>query len=169
MSKHQIGSVHGVTAKAGSAAEVQSIVGGATSGTFVLDFAGQRTSALTFDDIAADIQAALRALSNISATGVVCAGGPLPAAVTVSFENEFLGVDVPKLKVYSIDLAGGTVTVRDTTERTRFFDADMLSIPAMRARLTAINGTLYTSAYLDRLSFNDMMYALRVHDSLTTI
>lgn len=47
--------------------------------------------------------------------------------------------------------------------------ANYSSISAMRTRLAAINGTLYTSAELDRMTTNDMVYALRMNDDKTTI
>jgi hypothetical protein len=43
------------------------------------------------------------------------------------------------------------------------------SISALRTRLAAINGALYTSAMLDIMSVNDMVYALRMNDDKTTI
>lgn len=39
--------------------------------------------------------------------------------------------------------------------------ANMGSISAMRTRLAAINPTYYTSARLDAMTENDMVYALR--------
>jgi hypothetical protein len=38
------------------------------------------------------------------------------------------------------------------------------SIQAMRERLTAISGTTYSSAELDKMTYNDLVYALRVND-----
>lgn len=166
MANKQMGNVHGVTAVRGSAAEVQTIRGGATAGNFALIFSGLETAAIPFNETAANIQTALRNLANISATGVVCAGGPLNTTpVTVSFQNEYLGVDVPRLAMRNINLTGGTVTVEDTTAPTEYFDADALSIPAMRARLTAISGTTYTSTVLDKMTENDMLFALRQLDA----
>lgn len=170
----QLGSNIGVTSKQGTAtqSEVQTLTGGATSGTFRLRFGTEETSVLTFDDTAADIQAALRALSNISATGVVCAGGALNSApVTCTFAAEYADVDVPLLQVVSIDLAGGSVTPTLTTAKasTAFIDADMNTVAAMRTRLAAIDGAYYTSARLDALTYNDMVYALRLHDNPQTI
>lgn len=43
------------------------------------------------------------------------------------------------------------------------------SITALRARLAAISGTTYTSAVLDQMSVNDMVYAVRMNDDKTTI
>lgn len=50
-----------------------------------------------------------------------------------------------------------------------FADADMLTIDAMRARLNTIDSSAYSSANLDAMTTNDMVYALRVHDSAGTI
>lgn len=39
-----------------------------------------------------------------------------------------------------------------------------VDVTKMRARLTTLNGARYTSAYLDVLTVNDMVYALRTLD-----
>jgi hypothetical protein len=38
------------------------------------------------------------------------------------------------------------------------------SIDSMRARLTAISATTYSAAELDKMSYNDMVYAIRAND-----
>lgn len=38
------------------------------------------------------------------------------------------------------------------------------SITAMRTRLAAINGSYYTTAFLDAMTTNDMIYAIRLND-----
>lgn len=43
------------------------------------------------------------------------------------------------------------------------------SVQAMRNRLSALNGTYYTSLRLDSLTVNDMIFALRSIDDRTTI
>lgn len=43
------------------------------------------------------------------------------------------------------------------------------SIATMRSRLTAINGAYYTAAMLNTMSFNDMVYAIRVNDFASSI
>jgi hypothetical protein len=43
---------------------------------------------------------------------------------------------------------------------------NMGSVSAMRTRLAAINGTYYTSARLDAMTENDMIYALRDTSSI---
>lgn len=43
------------------------------------------------------------------------------------------------------------------------------TIPELRDRLTAIDSTFYSSQRLDTMTLNDMIYAVRVTDSLSTI
>lgn len=47
--------------------------------------------------------------------------------------------------------------------------ANMKDVAAMRARLTAINPTSYTSARLDSMTVNDLIYAIRLNDEPTSI
>jgi hypothetical protein len=112
------------TGASGAADEVQTIdtTGTPTGGTFTLSFNGQTTTPLDFDATAAEVDAALEALSTIDAAMVVSAGGPLPTAITVTFSGaQFADSDVPMLVAdYSL-LTGGTaptVTVVQTTEGT---------------------------------------------------
>lgn len=49
------------------------------------------------------------------------------------------------------------------------FTTNTRDVTAMRTRLTAINGSLYTAAYLDKMTENDMLYALRVADEAAGI
>jgi hypothetical protein len=48
-------------------------------------------------------------------------------------------------------------------------DTDMASITALRSRLAAIDAGYYTSARLDALTYNDMVYAVRVNDQAGSI
>ena len=66
--------------------EVQSISGTA-SGVFTLVFEGATTATIALNAAAATVQAALEALPSIGTGGVVCAGGALPAAVSVTFSG----------------------------------------------------------------------------------
>src|SRR4051812_36368285 len=80
--------------------EVQTITG-TPSATFGLTYDGASTPVtLTTTAPAASIQAALEALPNIGTGGVVCTGGPLPGAVTVTFSGPTVaGKNVPLLAV----------------------------------------------------------------------
>ncbi len=42
--------------------------------------------------------------------------------------------------------------------------ANYASVSALRTRLAAINGTLYTATYMDLMTKNDMVYAIRLND-----
>lgn len=48
-------------------------------------------------------------------------------------------------------------------------NAASLTIDQLRTRLTAINATSYSSARLDTMSYNDMVYAVRLADHPTSI
>jgi len=41
---------------------------------------------------------------------------------------------------------------------------NLISVAAMRARLQVINATTYSDAQLDLMSYNDLIYAIRVND-----
>jgi hypothetical protein len=43
------------------------------------------------------------------------------------------------------------------------------TITALRTRLTAISATTYSAAELDKMTENDMIYALRVLDAASTV
>ncbi len=43
------------------------------------------------------------------------------------------------------------------------------SVTALRTRLAAISGTTYTSAVLDQMTVNDMVFAVRMNDDKTTV
>lgn len=44
-----------------------------------------------------------------------------------------------------------------------------LSVTSLRARLAVVNAGLYTAAYLNNMSYNDLVYALRLADAPTTV
>lgn len=47
--------------------------------------------------------------------------------------------------------------------------ANYVSITALRTALAAVSGTYYTSARLDSMTVNDMVFALRNHQDANTI
>lgn len=64
----------------------------------------------------------------------------------------------------------GVVDAQQSTPgQDQFNDADLVDIDAMRTRLANIDGTYYTSAKLNEMSVNDMVYAIRKNDHATTI
>jgi len=52
---------------------------------------------------------------------------------------------------------------------TGFDNANDSTLTAIRARLTAINGTYWTATRLDQATYNDLVYALRLADNASTI
>lgn len=99
--------------------EVQTatITGSPTGGTFTLTWSGQTTTAIAYNAPAADVQAALTALSNIGDNDVAVtgsSGGPY----TVTFKGVLGGTDVPAMTASGAGLTGGTspgVTIATTT------------------------------------------------------
>jgi hypothetical protein len=89
---------------------VQSVTVVATSGTFTLTFSGVTTAPLAFDATAAQVQAALEALSSVGAGNVSVAG-----AYSVTFTNRLGLYPMPLLTADGSGLTGGTVSVQTTT------------------------------------------------------
>lgn len=104
----------------GDVNEVQTITitGTPTGGTYTLTYSGQTTSAIPYNATATQVQAALRALSNIGEADVTCAGGPHPGtAVTATFTGNLAGTDVAQMTGTG-SFTGGTspaITITTTT------------------------------------------------------
>lgn len=69
----------------------------------------------------------------------------------------------------NINGAGGSNGTNSIDPQWGYLDNDQLSISAMRTRLTAIDAAFYTAAKLNTMTFNDMVYAIRVNDNPLTI
>ena len=59
------------------------------------------------------------------------------------------------------DMGGATSGINTPT--------NYASVNSLRTRLAAISGTTYTSAFLDQMTVNDMIFAVRMNDDKTTI
>lgn len=123
-------------------AAVQTITtsGVPTGGTFTLSFNGQTTTALQYNDTFTNIQAALRALPNIGGTLVTCAGGPLPAAVTVTFSGTLLGPQ--PLLTHTDSLTGGTAPAVVVANTRPGVSAVGTAVPATRKMYYAVGDKL---------------------------
>jgi hypothetical protein len=108
------------------------VTGSPTGGTFALTFGGQTTAAIAFNATAAQVQAALTALSNIGPGNIACAGGPLPGTnVTVTFAGSMEFAAQPAITVGNNSLTGGTnpaPTVTHTTIGALTADVQTLSL-----------------------------------------
>jgi hypothetical protein len=97
----------GATANANDV-QTLSLIGGPAGGNFTLIFGNQTTGPIAYNATAANVQSALVALSNVGSGNVVCAGGPLPAAVTVTFQGSLANAPQPTLVIGANNLTGGT-------------------------------------------------------------
>jgi hypothetical protein len=103
-------------AGSGGTNEIQTIsLGAATAGTVTLTLNGQSTAPIPYNATAAQIQAALEALSNVNPGDVVVSGGPWPAVVTITFGGQYASADVPAITGVGTGLTGGTVTINTST------------------------------------------------------
>lgn len=89
---------------------VQSITVAATSGTFTLTFSGATTTPIAYNATAAQVLAALTALTPIGSGNVSVTG-----TYSVTFTNKLGLFPMPLLTADGTGLAGGTVAVTTTT------------------------------------------------------
>lgn len=61
------------------------------------------------------------------------------------------------------------LTGDNTSPQDGYTETDIVDIAAARARLAAIDGAYYTAARLNGMTFNDMVYAIRLNDAPTSI
>lgn len=99
--------------------EVQDITFSATptGGSFKLDYDGEITAAILFSEGAAEVQAALRALTNTSTTGITVSGS-FAAGFTITFAGDDGKQEQPILAEDSNTLTNGgavTISIAETT------------------------------------------------------
>lgn len=90
------------------------IFGSPTSGSFTLTFQGQTTAAIDFDATAAELEAALEALSNIDNVSVEQDGNNY----RVTFGGSLAGTDVAQITSDASGLVGAAITVVTTQAAT---------------------------------------------------
>ncbi len=79
-----------------------------------------------------------------------------------------------RAEVAAVNVGGGTNKTNingggNNGNQLEHEDTDYISISALRTRLAAIDGTFYTAARMNTMTYNDMVYAVRVNDSPLTI
>lgn len=87
--------------------EIQQVTVNGSAGSFTLNYNGQATTPLTFNASAADVQAALRALSNIGDNDIVVTSA---GTYAVFFTGALAGADRPQIT--AAGTGGATVSVR---------------------------------------------------------
>lgn len=91
--------------------------GGATAGTFTLDFDSEVTDDIAFDATAAEVQAALEALANIAEGDITVAGTTVDADdIVVTFTGNYAGTNVTDLDVGTDSTTGGTGVAVNVTD-----------------------------------------------------
>jgi len=104
---------------------------GSSGGTFTLTVtnpasgATETTGAVNWNAAAGAVATALAALSFIAPTDLTVAGGPLPAATTVTFQGDLAGVNVTMTGTSS--LTGGALAVTRTTTGGSVAASDLFS------------------------------------------
>lgn len=88
-----------------------------TTGQFKIKYKNDITAALNYNATAAQIRDALRALNEITATGVASAtGGALPGTpVVVNFGGHVGNTNIPMLSIVQSTLVGGTIAITAST------------------------------------------------------
>lgn len=87
-----------------------------SGGTFTLTYDGQTTTALQFNDTAATVQTALRALTTIGGSNITVAGGPISTTTfTFTWAANLASQTIQPMTVTSSLTGGGTVAMATTT------------------------------------------------------
>lgn len=76
--------------------------------------------------------------------------------------------------VAAADIGGGTNKSNlngggNNGESLEHTDTDYVSITALKARLTTLDAGFYTTARLNTMTYNDMIYAVRLADAPSTV
>lgn len=104
-----------------SVSEVQTltVTGTPTGGTFRLNFNGQTTAAIAYNATAAQVAAAVAALTNVGAGNVAGTGGPLPGTpVVLTFQGDLANLPVPNITVVNPAFTGGSTPAAAVVETT---------------------------------------------------
>lgn len=133
--------------------------GTVTGGTFTLTYSTQTTAAIPWNATAAQVQAALEALSNIAPGDVFVTGGPFPAApMTITFGGTLLGAQTMTGTFTGLTgtTPGGTVTV--TTAGTAYVGAAVHTfLPSDASQLPFLAVQERLAAGLDVFNYTDVV------------
>ena len=92
-----------------SAVQTVAVTGAPTGGTFTLTFGGLTTAPLAYDATAAQVQAALLALSSVGAGNLAASGGPLPGSpVSAAFQGALGAQPLAAMTADGSGLTGGS-------------------------------------------------------------
>lgn len=97
-----------------AANEVQTLTGGFSNGDYNLEFGGETTADINANATAAQVQAALEALSTIGAGNVAVTDGA-PTSYVITFQGDLAETDVEEIDVSDDTTDDGDVDVNTTT------------------------------------------------------
>lgn len=156
-----------------TASEIQTVDVDATGGNFQLTFTGQTTANIAWNATAAQLQAALEALSNIAPGDIHVTGGPGPAMWTVEFLGTYDGVNVAQM-TNTDTLTGGAGTVTNATLRegaghSQFDNERMVGVAAVDEEGEAVSGGVKAEidAYLQ--AHREINFVVHVFDPTYTL
>jgi hypothetical protein len=108
--------VHAIAAGGTNAQHTLPTAGGPTAGTFTLSFGGFTTTPIQWNDTAANVSAALKALPSITTTGVLVTGGPLNTTdIVINYIGPLANSVVALPTVNAANLTGTLVPASTTT------------------------------------------------------
>ena len=139
-----------VTVLKGKSSEVQTLTFAVpTSGSFTLTFDGQKTGAIQWNEGAAEVKAALEALSDLDEDDVTVTGSCTAGSFTITFADT-LG-NVSELAAGDNTLDGGTTTITEDTTTEGVGDTN-LAVTDSAGRILYVNTTGITSTGDDLVS-----------------
>lgn len=162
MADLQVGNNAGIAA-VGNRNSLRATVTADGSNTVTVDDVTRLTAGMVVDIVnisSGAVLASARTLTNITSAGVLTYSGA-DATATTSHGIYLTG---------TYNTGPNKTNVNGGISDQEGFDLDYLdTIASMRARLIVINATYYTTARLNQMTFNDLMYAVRRNDAPTSI
>ncbi len=143
------------------------ITGSPTGGSFTLSFGGETTAPIAFNATAAQVDAALEALSTIGAGNVACSGPDLPGgSIVVEFTGALAGQDVALLTIDDSALTGGTSPTGSVTETTT--GRSVQGVLGGDATASLVNGRIVITDAAEGYSKSDFSMTWSGDGTLTT-
>ena len=137
------------------------MAGSPTGGTFTLGAFDEETTALTFDESAADVDTALEVI--FGSSQLATAGGALPTAITITYSGtHYAGTGMPKLSVITNALTGGT-NPRPVIEVTTAGRTPYITASAGVIKTTPVDRRSYPFLFLGQASSSGAAYTVNAY------
>ena len=156
MADQQVGNIHGIAAVGnGNLDESSSKLAGTTS---------HGVNTVTVDNLE-KIRVGMSIDIVTEADGTVVTSDRIVSSLTSAGVLTYDGADTTTDDADSVYPTGEY----SSSSQTGFHDFDSLTIASLRRRLADIDSGLYTAAVLNGMTYNDMVYAVRVSDNAATV